>query len=568
MSAGIPYGLPTDISPEDLARLFGRAPMGAPQSFAGTSGTIMAPEPEATTPSPAPLSLRIPPRAAEPSPAAPQIDRGGPVLPDFKPADLPASEQRARAADMPAPGAVPTSGNVPALPAAPSAAPLSLAPAKPAAPAADEGFDLGGAYNRFTARGGDDLLIGLGTGLMSTAGFGAGLDAGFKNAQRAEAQRAATGLANAELGLKQRKLQQETGALAGNAAIVKRAFPNLSDAEAAAAGSNSGQVSEALKILRDPSHGTGVSRVTVGGNIYELKPGERPSAATLIGPAEAGPEQVEARAAAAARGTASGKPDETFTLIPEAERASLGLPAGSYQRDSKGKVSAVNPTGTTINMGAEKAQDATVGKGYGEYQLDMATKGRNAGSTLNTLALMEQAMKAPGFYSGFGGESAKRANQILGALGVKDAKAASAAEVFDALSNKVVLDGLGGSLGPGISNTDRDYIARTAPTLAQTEQGNRDLIGVARTLAQRQQAVSKLARDYAAKNGGRLDASFDQALDEFATQNPLFPTARAGEAASAPKEPPQGAPRGARQAPDGNWYSPDPNRPGKYLKVQ
>ncbi|GJD76205.1 hypothetical protein [Methylobacterium goesingense] len=575
MSAGIPFGLPSEMSPEDLARMFSRMPMGAPQSFAGTSGTIMAPEPEAAAPStaPAPLSLRIPPRAAEapavaeqmPAPSIPTA-RGlvGSPMPPPRPSDLSAP------ADLPAPGAVPTSGNFPTLTASPASAPLSLTP-KPAAPASappDEGFDFGGAMKRFTDRGGGDLLIGLGTGLMTTRGVGPALAAGFQNAQRAEQQRAVTGLAQAELGLKQRKLAQETQALGGNAVIIKRAFPNLSESEAIAAGSNSGQVSEALKILRDPTHGTGVSRVTVGGNIYELKPGERPSASTLIGPAEAGADTIRAKAQAQAEGAAAGKPDETFTLIPEAERASLGLPAGSYQRDSKGKVSSVNPTGTTINMGAEKAQDAVVGKGYGELQLDMATKGRNAGSTLNTLSLMEQAMKAPGFYSGFGGESAKRANQILGALGVKDARAASPAEVFDALSNKVVLDGLGGSLGPGISNTDRDYIARTAPTLAQSEQGNRDLIGVARSLAQRQQVVSKLARDYAAKNGGRLDAGFDQALDEFAAQNPLFPQARAGEAASAPKEPPQGAPQGARQAPDGFWYAPDPSRPGKYLKVQ
>ena len=577
MTAGPTFGLGAltpGMTEEDIARLFGRMPMGAPQGFSGTSGTIVAPE-AGPAPGPAPLSLRIPPRAADPAPAAQApvtapAYPGGPVLPDFKPADLPASEQRARPADVPAPGAVPTSGNFPALSAPPASAPLSLAP-KPAAPASaapDEGFDFSGTLKRFTDRGGGDLLVGLGTGLMSTHGFGQGLAAGFQNAQKAEQQRAVTGLAQAELGLKQRKLAQETQALGGNAAIIKRAFPNLSDSEAIAAGSNSGQVSEALKILRDPSHGTSVSRVTVGGNIYELKPGERPSASTLIGPAEAGADVIRAKAQAQAEGAAAGKPDETFTLIPETERASLGLPAGSYQRDSKGKVSAVNPTGTTINMGAEKAQDAVVGKGYGELQLDMATKGRNAGSTLNTLSLMEQAMKMPGFYSGFGGESAKRANQILGALGVKDARAASPAEVFDALSNKVVLDGLGGSLGPGISNTDRDYIARTAPTLAQSEQGNRDLIGVARSLAQRQQAVSKLARDYAAKNGNRLDAGFDQALDEFATQNPLFPQARAGEAASAPKEPPQGAPQGARQAPDGFWYAPDPSRPGKYLKVQ
>ena len=26
--------------------------------------------------------------------------------------------------------------------------------------------------------------------------------------------------------------------------------------------------------------------------------------------------------------------------------------------------------------------------------------------------------------------------------------------------------------------------------------------------------------------------------------------------------------QGAKQAPDGNWYVPDPNRPGKYLMVR
>jgi hypothetical protein len=36
------------------------------------------------------------------------------------------------------------------------------------------------------------------------------------------------------------------------------------------------------------------------------------------------------------------------------------------------------------------------------------------------------------------------------------------------------------------------------------------------------------------------------------------------EAGAKPKPP--SAPAEARQAADGNWYSPDPKRPGKYLK--
>jgi hypothetical protein len=38
-----------------------------------------------------------------------------------------------------------------------------------------------------------------------------------------------------------------------------------------------------------------------------------------------------------------------------------------------------------------------------------------------------------------------------------------------------------------------------------------------------------------------------------------------GSAPAAPSSPPVA---GARQAPDGNWYVPDPNRPGKFLKVE
>lgn len=488
---------PNSVAPEDLG------PARMPGSVSVAEAGTLAPPQRAGLATPAPR----PPSGAMTVP-----------LPPARPAEFATSE-----ADLPAAGAQP----------------IMAAPAAPAStPAAPEGPSFGDRLMKGLKDNGD-YLGALGAGLLSSPTWAGGISAGMQLASKSENDRAATDLARVELGLKQRKLAQETSALGGNAAIIKRAFPSLSDAEATAAGSNTGIVTDALKRLQDPNYGR-----------------------------ENDPAFIREKAQAQAEGTAAGKPDESYVQLPETERVALGLPAGAYQRDTRGKISAVTPTGTTINMGAEKAQDATVGKGYGEYQLDLATKGRNAGSTLNTLALMEQAMNTPGFYSGVGGEGVKRANQFLGALGVKDSRAASAAEVFDALSNKVVLDSLGGSLGPGISNTDRDYISRTAPALAQSEQGNRDLIGVARSLAKRQQQVSQLARDYAAKNNGRLDAGFDQALDEFAANNPLFPQARDGASASAPKEPPQGAPTGARQAADGMWYVPDPNRPGKYLKVQ
>ncbi|GJE29811.1 hypothetical protein [Methylobacterium organophilum] len=501
MSAGLAF------DPADLVRLFQRAPMGAPQTFTGTSGLVQpAVQPEEEAAAVPGLAGRLVP------------------LPPQRPDDLSVPSE----ADVPARGAVPAMGQMtppaPAAPAPSAAAavvPVAGAPAPAATAPAASGQDGPSFGDRLLTglRNNGDYLGALGAGLLSAPTWAGGVSAGMQLASKSDKERTATDLAKVELGLKQRKLAQETGALAGNAAIIKRAYPSLTDAEASAAGQNSAMVAEALKIQRDPNHGTGVPagyRLGADGRSYEPIPG-----------GEADPASIRARAQATAEGSAAGKPDETYTALTEDERVAQGLPAGSYQKDSKGKISPINPNGTTINMGAEKAQDATVGKGYGEYQLDLANKGRNAASTLNTLALMEQAARNPNFYSGVGAEQVKRANQFLVALGVKDANFTKPTEIFNALSNKVVLDGLGGSLGPSISNTDRDYIGRTAPTLEQSQQGNLELVSIARSLAQRQQQVAKLARDYAGANGGRLDTGFDQVLEDFASANPLFPAANA-----------------------------------------
>ena len=517
MTAGVPFGfgLPANLKPEDIAALLGRAPLGPAQSFAPPD----APQPAQPT---APQAPDVVPAEMKPSP-----------LPPPRPPSLAGRPAEPSAPVTPDP--VATTGAITPAPLAPARAP------EPAENGGAAGFAR--KWKDLADTGIFDQGLAFAGGLLSAPG-GEGWGKAFDNLSRVGATTAATDLAKTKVLMEQQKVVRENAALTANGRYVQSKIPGISPEQALAFGGNSTFMNELLKGALPPQE-LFKQFTDADGNRWNRN--ERTGQETVALKAE---------------------DDKTVTPVSETDRVALGLPAGSYQKDANGKISPINPTGTTINMGAEKAQDATVGKGYGDYQLDLATKGRNAGSTLNTLALMEQAMKKPGFYSGVGGDAMKRANQFLGALGVKDPKAASAAEVFDALSNKVVLDGLGGSLGPGISNTDRDYIARTAPTLAQSEQGNRDLIGVARTLAQRQQAVSQLARDYAAKNGGRIDAGFDQALDAFARDNPLFPQAAGSATASAPKEPPQGAPAGTRLAPDGKFYAPDPNRPGRFMQVQ
>jgi hypothetical protein len=531
VSAGLmPFGA---LSPVDIARLMQQArpqvdvsadvPAAVPPGFTGfvppTAPTMQpqvaaaapAAEPEAPTRAPQRMFGSLPPQMS--APAAAEPDRSPlPSLVGSRASTMLVSAPAAPRGDDEAPAAAParplTFGSLPA-PTAPAttgstAAPAAAAPTA-AMPAAEPSLldRIGTGLRNLNANGGGDLLTSLGVGLMSTPGFGRGAAAGLKAYQDNEGKRAASDLARAEFGLKVRKDAQEQRQLTGNAQYVTSKIPGISPEQALTLGGNSTFMNELFKGVLPPAE-LYKQYTDADGNRWNRN--ER-----------TGQETVALQA----------KDDKTSTLIPEADRVALGLPAGSYQKDANGKISPINATGTTINMGAEKAQDATVGKAYGDYQVDLATKGRNAGNTLNSLALMEQAARSPNFYSGTGAETVKRANQFLVAMGVKDANYTKPTEVFDALSNKVVLDGLGGSLGPGISNTDRDYIGRTAPTLAQSQAGNLELIAIARSLAQRQQAVAKLGRDYAAANGGRLDSGFDQKLEEYAAANPLFPAAQA-----------------------------------------
>lgn len=531
MSAGLtPFGA---LSPADIARLMQQArpqmdvsaddvPAAIPPGFTGfvpptaptmqpqVAAAVPAVEPEAPARAPLRMFGALPPQMSAPVAAEPErsplpslIGSRAPALPVGAPAAPRGGDDAPAAAAPPRPL---TFGSPPA-PAAPATTGSTNAPAAPApaSPAVEPSLldRIGDGLRNLNANGGGDLLTSLGIGLMSTPGFGRGAAAGLKAYQDNEGKRAASDLARAEFGLKVRKDAQEQRQLSGNAQYVASKIPGISPEQALTLGGNSTFMNELFKGVLPPSE-LYKQYTDADGNRWNRN--ER-----------TGQETVALQA----------KDDKTVTPVSEADRVALGLPAGSYQKDANGKISPINATGTTINMGAEKAQDATVGKAYGDYQVDLATKGRNAGNTLNSLALMEQAARSPNFYSGTGAETVKRANQFLVAMGVKDANYTKPTEVFDALSNKVVLDGLGGSLGPGISNTDRDYIGRTAPTLAQSQAGNLELIAIARSLAQRQQAVAKLGRDYAAANGGRLDSGFDQKLEEYAAANPLFPAAQA-----------------------------------------
>lgn len=100
-------------------------------------------------------------------------------------------------------------------------------------------------------------------------------------------------------------------------------------------------------------------------------------------------------------------------------------------------------------------------------------------------------------------------------------------EAAQALTSKLALDLMGGSLGTGFSNADRDFVMSMVPRLGQSPDGRRQLIQVYTATEQRKQQVAAMARQWE-QRAGRLDKpdrhgkTFFDYLDTWSAQNRLF----------------------------------------------
>lgn len=178
-------------------------------------------------------------------------------------------------------------------------------------------------------------------------------------------------------------------------------------------------------------------------------------------------------------------------------------------------------TNVNVNNKTEGEYDKTLAKAQAERFMALQTDAQKAQGALTAFDAMEGLMSQPGFYSGAFGDQVANAKRLGASMGF-DAEGIEGMETFNALSKQAALDVMGGSLGTGFSNADRDFVTDQVPKLGNTPEGNKRLIGVQRKLAKRKQEIAQLAREYASQNGGRLDYGFDDFLRKWAEQNPVF----------------------------------------------
>jgi hypothetical protein len=153
---------------------------------------------------------------------------------------------------------------------------------------------------------------------------------------------------------------------------------------------------------------------------------------------------------------------------------------------------------------------------------DSATKAQQSNSQLDQLGT---ALSAPGVYQGAGGESVLALKKVAQAVGF-NIEGIPEAELANKISKQMALelrDPTGGAGMPGaLSDSDRVYLTQMTASLANSPEGNKQIIQMYKSLNQRSIDIDNLASQYEAEHGGRLDAGFRKAVAEYATQHPLF----------------------------------------------
>src|SRR3990167_8171625 len=181
------------------------------------------------------------------------------------------------------------------------------------------------------------------------------------------------------------------------------------------------------------------------------------------------------------------------------------------------------PPSTTVNVGQEKAEAATVGKGYGEMFMTVQQDAVKSQASLNKYARMQQLLT--NIQTGKLKPLTKEVSALGESLGFQVDPTLPAQQAFDALEKSMALEMRNPSGGAGMpgamSDQDRSYLEKTVPGLANTKGGNALIIDAAKKMAQRSIDVAKMAREYRKKNGGINEGFFDE-LQTWAEKHPLF----------------------------------------------
>jgi hypothetical protein len=198
-------------------------------------------------------------------------------------------------------------------------------------------------------------------------------------------------------------------------------------------------------------------------------------------------------------------------LTPEeaAERGLPAIPGITYQEAPNGTITEVGEREQPSIYDEEFLKNRA--RAMSEMATQFETRAQTSRDALRTLNGVEALLDDENVYTGFGSEFVRMARQ----LGIGNADGIDSTEAFKSATQELALDVMGGSLGAGFSNADRDFVQGQVPNMAFTREGNRLRIEMLRRAHQRNLEIEELMRRHMSDNGGILTADFQRELNEL-----------------------------------------------------
>ena len=179
----------------------------------------------------------------------------------------------------------------------------------------------------------------------------------------------------------------------------------------------------------------------------------------------------------------------------------------------------------------DKAQQEDLAKFNAQTFIETQTAGKAAQGGLLKLDRIDQLMR--GIDTGKLTPSGMQIAAYAQALGLPVDPKLPNKQAAEALTGQIALElrnPSGGAGMPGaLSDNDLKFLRSMTPGLAQTTEGRAMIIETKRKLLQRDQEIAQIARDYRAKNGGKIDDGLMSQIQSYADAHPLFPKGQPGQ---------------------------------------
>lgn len=174
----------------------------------------------------------------------------------------------------------------------------------------------------------------------------------------------------------------------------------------------------------------------------------------------------------------------------------------------------------------DRGYGQAIGVASAKAEADINESSAKARTTIQTLGTMDQLLDR--FRSSKIAPPLKTLQSWANAFGLPvDVSNLGAKEAFDALANQLALQsrnlGKGMVLAGQMSDKDLQFLQNMNPQLMISKGGNKLIIQVRKRLAQRQNEIAKLMRQYKKEHKGRFDATdFDGYVESKLSQTSIF----------------------------------------------